>query len=70
LASGSQDNTIRLWTIEPLHVRTRDITDDDLNDPLLDALETLPEDLIDGEEGGHQISMKRHVVAIKSDSGR
>ena len=60
LASGSQDATIRLWNIEPLEL--------DLalgGDELLDAFETSLGDVGEGEEGGRQISLKRHIVSIK-----
>ncbi|KII94803.1 hypothetical protein PLICRDRAFT_33611 [Plicaturopsis crispa FD-325 SS-3] len=72
LASGSQDGTIRLWNIEPF---TRNVpaaqilSEEPLSDELLDAFEAALGDLTDAEEGGRQISLKRHVVTVKSDSG-
>ncbi|EGO01971.1 hypothetical protein SERLA73DRAFT_49584 [Serpula lacrymans var. lacrymans S7.3] len=40
-----------------------------LNDELLDAFEASLGDLADGEEGGRQISLKRHVLTVKTDQG-
>lgn len=64
LASGSQDATIRLWNIEPLKV--------DLaaggGDELLDAFEVSLGDMGEGEEGGRQISMKRHIISVKASA--
>ncbi|KAK7061666.1 Elongator complex protein [Favolaschia claudopus] len=74
LASGSQDATIRLWKIETY---TRyDITSpadrppDALSDDLLDAFEASLGELADAEEGGRQISLRRHIVTVKSDEAR
>ncbi|KAG5638999.1 hypothetical protein H0H81_007907 [Sphagnurus paluster] len=71
LASGSQDATIRLWTIEAYfresaapQIRQ---TTDWLSDELLDAFEASLGDVGDAEEGGRQISLKRHILTVKSD---
>ena len=69
LASGSQDSTIRLWNIE--HWQKQAATTsamDGLSDELLDAFE---ESLGDprAEEGGRQISLKRHMFTVKSETG-
>ena len=72
LASGSQDATIRLWNIEPRYnapVQEFQPVRDVLSDELLDAFEQSLGDLEEGEEGGRQISMKRHVITVKDDSG-
>jgi elongator complex protein 2 len=73
LASGSQDNTIRLWNIERFkkkHTSSQVRTETGLNDELLDAFEASLGDLADAEEGGRQISMKRHILTVKSDLER
>lgn len=72
MASGSQDGTIRLWNIEPLSknlIRDTKATapDDVLTDELLDAFEASLGDLADADEGGRQISLKRHIVTLKTD---
>ena len=73
LASGSQDATIRLWNIEP-HARKQALTTsasvDPLSDDLLDAFEASLGDLDDSEEGGRQISLKRHMLSVKTPTGR
>ncbi|KAJ7283716.1 WD40-repeat-containing domain protein [Mycena rebaudengoi] len=69
LASGSQDATIRLWKIEAFkkynnssaNARPSDV----LNDDLLDAFEASLGELADAEEGGRQISLKRHILTGK-----
>ncbi|KAG0709563.1 WD40-repeat-containing domain protein [Suillus ampliporus] len=76
LASGSQDGTIRLWNVESFvkmqaqpQTHTKD-SGDNLSDDLLDAFEASLGDLgADAEEGGRQISLKRHVLTVKSSSG-
>ena len=60
LASGSQDATIRLWNIEPLKFESTKEGDE-----LLDAFEASLGDMGEGEEGGRQISLKRHIVSVK-----
>ncbi|KAJ7179931.1 WD40-repeat-containing domain protein [Mycena crocata] len=71
LASGSQDASIRLWKIEKFtryndsSVDTR--PSDALSDDLLDAFEASLGELGDAEEGGRQISLKRHILTVKSD---
>ncbi|OCH94238.1 WD40 repeat-like protein [Obba rivulosa] len=70
LASGSQDATIRLWNIERYSKRTLDSgvlsRQAELSDELLDAFEASLADLTDAEEGGRQISLKRHIVTVKA----
>ena len=72
LASASQDATIRLWKIESLgDERIQSQTSSgELGDELLDNFEASLADIGDAEEGGRQISLKRHILTIKSDSGR
>ncbi|KAJ7228726.1 WD40-repeat-containing domain protein [Mycena pura] len=71
LASGSQDATIRLWKIEPSTRRTNPLVDgrssDPLSDDLLDEFEASLGELADVEEGGRQISLKRHILTVKSE---
>lgn len=76
LASGSQDGTIRLWNVESfikMQVQPQNHTGglgDELSDDLLDAFEASLGDLsADAEEGGRQISLKRHVLTVKSSVG-
>ncbi|KAL1700740.1 WD40-repeat-containing domain protein [Schizophyllum commune] len=61
LASGAQDASIRLWNIEPMRRGSADGTDD-----LLDAFEASLGETTDGEEGGRQITMKRHLITVKA----
>ena len=72
LASGSQDATIRLWNIESY---SRSSTSNDnkvegLSDDLLDAFEASLGELADAEEGGRQISLKRHILTVKNEHSR
>ncbi|KAJ7179190.1 WD40-repeat-containing domain protein [Mycena filopes] len=71
LASGSQDATIRLWKIEtftrPVDSSVNSRPSDALSDHLLDAFEASLGDLADAEEGGRQISLKRHILTVKSN---
>ncbi|KAJ7700023.1 WD40-repeat-containing domain protein [Mycena rosella] len=71
LASGSQDATIRLWKIEAFTRYNNNSLDtrpsDALSDDLLDAFEASLGDLADAEEGGRQISLKRHILTVKSE---
>lgn len=72
LASGSQDSTIRLWNIERLVKEKTTSTGQEgggLSDELLDSFEASLGDLAEGEEGGRQISMKRHIVTVGSKDG-
>lgn len=76
LASGSQDGTIRLWNVESftkMQAQSQTHTKysgDDPSDDLLDAFEASLGDLgADSEEGGRQISLKRHILTVKSNSG-
>ena len=66
LASGSQDATIRLWTIEQWQKESLTT----LSDELLDAFEASLGDLGENEEGGKQISLKRHIMTVRSNQGR
>lgn len=75
LASGSQDATIRLWNIEPFVksalVSNHDSTNGNgVTDELLDAFEASLMNLEDSEDGGRQISLKRHILTVKHASGR
>ncbi|KAJ7368239.1 WD40-repeat-containing domain protein [Mycena albidolilacea] len=70
LASGSQDATIRLWKIEAFKKQNTSLDSGPsgpLSDDLLDAFEASLGDLADAEEGGRQISLKRHILTVKSD---
>ncbi|KZP32865.1 WD40 repeat-like protein [Athelia psychrophila] len=75
LASGSQDGTIRLWNIETFSRPSKPsqlqegAAMEPLSDDFLDAFEASLGDLADAEEGGRQISLKRHILTIKSDQG-
>jgi elongator complex protein 2 len=77
LASGSQDGTIRLWNVEEYskdsikrwQCQTDDPASEHLSNDLLDAFEASLGDLTGAEEGGRQISLKRHILTIK-DEGR
>ncbi|PCH41385.1 hypothetical protein WOLCODRAFT_89239 [Wolfiporia cocos MD-104 SS10] len=69
LASGSQDATIRLWNIEPYTARPSGASDNSkshTSDELLDAFEASLGELADAEEGGRQISLKRHILTVRS----
>ena len=73
LASGSQDATIRLWNIEPYHKQQKEVSEsnsDSLSDELLDAFEQSLGELEDAEEGGRQISLKRHILTVKNEDAR
>ncbi|KAK2466162.1 hypothetical protein APHAL10511_001804 [Amanita phalloides] len=66
LASASQDATIRLWKIESI-ISERSSHAVESSDELLDNFEASLADMGDAEEGGRQISLKRHVLTVKSD---
>ncbi|KAL0577710.1 Elongator subunit elp2 [Marasmius crinis-equi] len=67
LASGSQDGTIRLWNFEKYQKEARNgAAGSSLSDALLDAFEESLGDFTDAEEGGRQVSLKRHFLSIKS----
>ncbi len=73
LASGSHDTTIRLWNIEPYRRTTEKssaTSTDALSDELLDAFEASLGELADAEEGGRQISLKRHILTVKTSASR
>ena len=64
LASGSQDGTIRLWTITS-HLRSSQASVNmDLKD-LMDDLEASAEGTV--EEDGRQISLKSHIFYVKTE---
>ncbi|EED84697.1 predicted protein [Postia placenta Mad-698-R] len=69
LASGSQDATIRLWNIESFISKSTNRTDGEssteVSDELLDAFEASLAEVAVGEEGGRQISLKRHILTVK-----
>ena len=75
LASGSQDNTVRLWVITPSASSgsTQSAVPTQLSDDLLDSFEASLEsiggaDVAEGE-GGRQITLKRHLFGVKDLSG-
>jgi WD40 repeat protein len=63
LASGSQDGTIRLWSITQAEEQ-ENIAGNDIGDQLLDEFEQSLID-IDDEQGGKQISMKHHLIQVR-----
>ncbi|KAI6034199.1 WD40-repeat-containing domain protein [Pisolithus microcarpus] len=63
LASGSQDGTIRLWNVELLFQALTTVNGTSSTDDLLDAFEASLADPTEGEEGGRQITLKRHVIS-------
>ncbi|KAH9963197.1 WD40-repeat-containing domain protein [Russula dissimulans] len=67
MASGSQDGNIRLWNIEPV-TRSTSVSNasETLSDDLLDAFEASLGEVDDGEEGGRQISLKKHMLTVKT----
>jgi elongator complex protein 2 len=71
MASGSQDGNIRLWNIEPV-TRSTSVSNasETLSDDLLDAFEASLGEVDDGEEGGRQISLKKHMLAVKTSGDR
>ncbi|KAF9263471.1 WD40 repeat-like protein [Marasmius fiardii PR-910] len=68
LASASQDASIRLWNFENYQKETRSTAPGSLSDELLDAFEESLGDFTD-EEGGRQVSLKRHLLSVKSAQG-
>ncbi|KIM46249.1 hypothetical protein M413DRAFT_16963 [Hebeloma cylindrosporum] len=71
LASGSQDSTIRLWNIEPwkkISPTTLQNLPAGPTDELLDNFEASLGDLVDGEEGGRQVSLKHHILTVKTSA--
>ena len=71
LASGSQDATVRLWNIEPWQKALAPIkstTSQNLNDTVLDNFEASLGDIGENEEGGRQISLKRHILTVKTSA--
>ncbi|KAI0254274.1 WD40 repeat-like protein [Lactifluus subvellereus] len=67
LASGSQDANIRLWNIEAVTRPASTANNSEaLSDDLLDAFEASLGELDDGEEGGRQISLKKHILTVKT----
>lgn len=68
LASGSQDNYVRLWRIAQVAERTTE-SEGSTTDGGLDMLDEFERKLA-GEAGGSvQISTKAHVLAVESDAG-
>ncbi|KAF4619125.1 hypothetical protein D9613_005202 [Agrocybe pediades] len=72
LASGSQDATIRLWNIEL--VKKVDIIPEETSssepiDDLLDQFEASLGELGENEEGGRQVSLKHHILTVKTNVG-
>jgi hypothetical protein len=71
LASGSQDANIRLWNIEVVtRSAPQSSASEALSDELLDAFEASLGEVDDGEEGGRQISLKKHMLTIKTSGNR
>lgn len=72
LASGSQDATVRLWNIEPWQkvLPLMKTASENLNDDLLDSFEASLGDIGENEEGGRQISLKRHVLTVKKGADK
>lgn len=69
LASGSQDNYIRLWRISPIAERASTTETSAITDGGLDMLDEFERKLA-GEAGGSvQISTKAHVLSIDGDNG-
>lgn len=66
LASGSQDGTIRLWSIDPI---TSSQSRQSVNN-VITAFDASIADYSEMEEGGRQLSTKHHIIAIKSFDGR
>ncbi|RPD61869.1 WD40 repeat-like protein [Lentinus tigrinus ALCF2SS1-7] len=72
LASGSQDAAIRLWNIEPFARSTLSASSSSaggVTDELLDAFEESLVNLEDSEDGGRSISLKRHILTVKTPEG-
>jgi len=71
MASGSHDANIRLWNIESV-TRSTSVSNASgtLNDDLLDAFEASLGEVDDGEEGGRQISLKKHMLTVKTSGDR
>jgi elongator complex protein 2 len=68
LASGSQDNYVRLWRIAQVAERTTESEATATGDGL-DMLDEFERKLA-GEAGGNvQISTKAHVLAVESENG-
>jgi elongator complex protein 2 len=72
LASGSQDNTVRLWNVElsarpevapaePALAHTGLLTDE-----VLASFEASFKDAVETEDGARHLSLKRHRIATKS----
>jgi elongator complex protein 2 len=69
LASGSQDNYIRLWRISQVSERATPAETQQTGDGGLDMLDEFERKLA-GEAGGSvQISTKAHVLSIDSEKG-
>ena len=72
LSSGSLDATIRLWNIEPFSRVALSVSDNPYGeaDDLLDTFEASLVNFGDTEDGGRSISLKRHILTVKSSAGR
>lgn len=66
LASGSQDGIIRLWKISEITSPHVPVSKDDI----FDLFEASLGEFGEAEEGGRQMSTKRHLITMKSISGR
>ena len=72
-ASGSQDSTIRLWNIDHWKKEENSSKRDTPNeaiDELLDNFEATLGDIGENEEGGKQISLKHHIITVKTGTDR
>lgn len=67
LASGSQDGTIRLWTVTPANDEASPVTNA-LDDQLLDTFEASLVDM-NNDELGKQVSLKQHLIKVKDQTG-
>jgi elongator complex protein 2 len=67
LASGSQDGTIRLWTITLAHEEAPPALNA-LDDQLLDAFEASLADMTN-DEHGKQLSTKQHLIKVTDEAG-
>jgi hypothetical protein len=60
-----------LWTIEAVtRSAPKSSASEALSDELLDAFEASLGEVDDGEEGGRQISLKKHMLTVKTSENR